>query len=112
MAEGKLSSLRTILPFEGRGDENAATITGRVHGFGLSTADNKLRTLVLYVILTDKSRQYYTFDVSAQVNNAPDPRNVHIVIDGLTLPKPIAEGDGGFKPSVDEWIGEEVEIGM
>ena len=106
------SALRTMLPFEARGDEAASVITGGCHAFGLSASANKMRTLALYVILTDGSKQYYTFDVAAQVNGAPDPKNVHIVIDGLDLPKPIVEEGGGFMPSVDDWIGENVEVEM
>ena len=43
------------------------------------------------------------FDVTDQVMNAPDPKNVHIVIDTkLVVPPPIGGGDG-LEPSVDEW---------
>ncbi|WP_281644671.1 DUF5119 domain-containing protein [Bacteroides zoogleoformans] len=112
VAGGKRSPLRTMIPFEGRSDEVASVITGECFAFGLSTSANKMRTLALYVILTNGNKQYYTFDVATQVNNAPDPKNVHIVIDGLDLPKPIVEEGGGFKPSVDDWVGENVEVEM
>lgn len=46
-----------------------------------------------------------------QIHNAPDPRNVHIVLDGLPLPKPIVNG-GGFKPTVKEWQTVDVDIKM
>ena len=86
-------------------------MTARFLCFGTSISANSLRTLFLYVILSDGSKQYYTFDVSAQVNEAPDPKNVHILIEGLNLPKPIANG-GGFHPTIDEWqsITEEIDM--
>ena len=113
VASGARSPLRTTLPFEGRADADAGTATGGFHTFGLPSSSNKLRTLVIYVIMTDGSKQFYTFDVSNQVNNAPDPQNVRIVIDGLTLPQPIVEpGGGGFQPSVDDWVGETIEMEM
>lgn len=44
-----------------------------------------------------------SFDVSDQVRNAPDPHNVHIIINtSIVVPPPI-EGDEGIDPSVDEW---------
>ena len=46
-----------------------------------------------------------------QIHSAPDQRNVHIVLDGLPLPKPIVNG-GGFQPSVDEWQSVDVDIEM
>ena len=112
-ATGARSPLRTTVPFEGRTDAEDGTATGSFHAFGLPASGNRLRTLVIYVILTDGSRQFYTFDVSRQVNEAPDPMEVRILIDGLTLPQPIVEpGGGGFQPSVDDWIGETIEMEM
>ena len=43
------------------------------------------------------------------VDNAPDQRHVHIIIDGLDLPEPIENGSG-FDPSVDDWEVVEGEI--
>lgn len=40
-----------------------------------------------------------------------DPRNVHIVLDGLPLPKPITNG-GGFQPEVEPWQPVEIDIEM
>lgn len=51
------------------------------------------------------------YDVTDQIHSAPDQRNVHIVLDGLPLPKPIVNG-GGFQPSVDEWQSVDVDIEM
>ncbi|MDE7380994.1 MAG: DUF5119 domain-containing protein [Muribaculaceae bacterium] len=68
--------------------------------------------VTIYVLLNDGTKWFKTFDVTDQVRNAPDPRNVHIVIDGLELPKPIANGGGGFKPEVNDWNDIEIYIKM
>ena len=113
VASGTRDALRTTIPFEGRTDADAGTATGHFHAFGLPSSGNRLRTLVIYVILTDGSKQFYPFDVSGQVNDAPNPMEVRIVIDGLKLPHPIVEpGGGGFQPTVDDWVGETIEMEM
>lgn len=67
--------------------------------------------MTIYAVLADESKWYYTYDVTDQIHSAPDQRNVHIVLDGLPLPKPIVNG-GGFQPSVDEWQSVDVDIEM
>lgn len=66
--------------------------------------------LVLYVWLNDGSKYYYTFDVTDQVDLAPDKRHVHIVVEDLDLPKPITGGD--MEVAVDDWIvvNEDIEM--
>ena len=108
------------MPFEASaGDET--TIEGEFHTFGhydmetdVTRADDAAETvphkLVLYAWLKDGSKYYYTFDVTDQVDEAPEKRRVHIVIDGLTLPEPITGGD--MEVGVDDWIvvNEEIEM--
>lgn len=58
---------RCAPPSPSRGtDADAGTATGHFHAFGLSSSGNRLRTLVIYVILTDGSKQFYPFDVSGR----------------------------------------------
>src|SRR3712207_3627837 len=102
---GVLSAVRSTVPFAADSD-GASRITGSMRVFGLSASADTGRTLTLYVILADGSKHYYRFDVSDQVNNAPDKRHIRIVIDKLSLPKPIVNG-GGFHPTVDDWQAEE-----
>lgn len=108
---GRRSAMRSTVPFPARIDESSSRVAARFLCFGTSTSGNNARTLSLYVISSDGSRQYYTFDVGAQVNRAADPGSVHILIDGLTLPRPIVNG-GGFHPSVEEWENVTEEIDM
>ncbi len=107
------------LPFRAAvGD--ATTIEGDFHTFGHydaatdvtrsggETEIDEPHKLVLYVWLKDGSKYYYTFDVTQQVDEAPDKRRVHIVIDGLTLPEPITGGD--MEVVVNDWIVVEEDI--
>lgn len=79
--------------------------------FGECPEATSPHTLSVYMVLTDGSKWYYTFDVTRQVQDAPDPRHVHIVLKGLKLPKPINSG-GGLIPDVDDWQTENVDIKM
>lgn len=102
----KLTSEAVTVPFELVSD-GVSTLTTDFFVFGKSDAMNKL---VLYVILSDGSKKYYTFDVSHQIEEAADPYDVCILLDGLNLPKPI--NDDGFHPVVDEWQEIDVDISM
>jgi hypothetical protein len=42
---------------------------------------------------------------------APNPKRVHLVVDGLELPLPIEDGNG-FRPSVDDWTNVNEDINM
>ena len=44
------------------------------------------------------------------MDEAPEKRRVHIVIDGLTLPEPITGGD--MDVAVDDWIVVNEDITM
>ena len=98
------------LPFEATHD-GKSTITADFLTFGPPAGAPGKHLLRIYVQLPDGKKVYYTFDVTDQVRHAPDPRNVHIVLDGLTLPKPLAIGSG-FRPTVDDWQEVEVPLRM
>lgn len=52
---------------------------------------------------------YYTYDITDIVHDAPDPKNVDIVIRGLVLP----DTGSGMSPGVSEWDdAEEIELPM
>ena len=59
--------------------------------------------------MKDKTGGFYTFDVTDQVNKAPDPRNVSVKVYGLKLPEipdaPPAppQGEGGISIDIDSW---------
>lgn len=98
------------IPFDAALSADKSTVTGELFAFGCPSA-RKTHTLTVYAVLSDESKWYYTYDVTDQIHSAPDRRDVHIVLDGLPLPKPIVNG-GGFQPDVDDWQSVNVDIEM
>lgn len=76
-----------------------------------SDSENHENLLTIYFYLADGSKRYYTFDVTKQIDSAPDPHHVHIIVRGLTLPERIVSG-GGLKPDVNDWISEFYDLEM
>ena len=87
------------------------SITGQLLAFGHCPSVRNRHRLTVYAVLADQSRWYYTYDVTDQIHSAPNQRDVHIVFDGLPLPKPIVNG-GGFQPTVEEWQEVPIDIEM
>ncbi|MDE5988038.1 MAG: DUF5119 domain-containing protein [Duncaniella sp.] len=84
------------------------TVISRFRTFGRHT-DAKAHKIMVYCIMAD-GKQYYTeADATQQVVGAPDPRNVHIILDGLDLPKPI-EGGSGLDVDINDWNEIEIDI--
>lgn len=108
MAEGYLhgqsctTNAHVTMPFVLEASVPQATLHGEFLTFGECADHGPAHTLTVYMFLTDGSKMFYNFDVTDQVRKAPDPRHVHIVIHGLSLPKPLTES-GGLHPSVDDW---------
>lgn len=92
-----------IMPFEDNQNlDKQHMCIGSMLNFGESSMLNNHNYLTLY-IWSKGGNFRATFDVTNQVMNAPDPKNVHIVIDTkLVVPPPISGGDG-LEPTVDEW---------
>ena len=100
------------IPFESvKADDS--TITGVFYTFGHHYDNAAAHKMVFYVIMNDGTKYCFKdskqLDVTDQVDNAPNKRRVHIIIDGLDLPQPIDTGDG-FIPSLDDWYVEENDI--
>ena len=110
VGRNELASDPVTVPF-GMDSDGISTLTADFPVFGQNGPDGPVHKLVVYVVMSDGSRNYYTFDVTRQVDEAPDPRDVHIMLDGLPLPKPIVNG-GGFHPTVDEWQNVDVNVPM
>ena len=102
LGSGQAATDPTLTSFDPQSD-GSSTITAEFLSFG--NAGTALHELVIYFEISDGTRVYFPFDVSDQVNNAEDPYNVHITLDGLVLPKPITNGSG-FRPEVDDWDDE------
>jgi hypothetical protein len=98
---GSTTAENVIMPFEVTITETEDAVHGTFLTFGDCGMDDKPHKLTIYSVMSDGSKWYYTYDVTDQVENAPDPRNVHIQLSGLPLPKPVQ--GGGFQPEVEDW---------
>ena len=105
------SEEKVTVPFELMGAYDGTVLKGNFLHFGCSSHKQCNHTLMVYAILSDGRQWYYQYDVSNQIHDAPDRKTIHIILDGLPLPKPIVNG-GGFKPEVDEWIEINEDIKM
>lgn len=92
------------------GDSHKKCLHGEFLTFGECPSNDARHYLTLYMILTDGSKWYHSFDVTDQVRNASDPKHVHIIIRGLDLPEPPRQGDTELSTDVNEW--QPVEIGL
>lgn len=109
-AEEELDDECVTLPLEAASD-GTSTITGAFHTFGHHDANDERHILTIYAWMQDGNGAYGSVDVTDQVDKAKDKRNVHIVVDGFKLPKPITNG-GGFHPEVEDWEQVDVNISM
>ena len=82
-------------------------ISGSTIAFGRSSSQTVHQYLYLVVVLADGSVVSYCHDVSDQIMNSPDKRNVMIIIEGLELPdvNPVGPDDPAtdFEVGVDDW---------
>ncbi|MBR2962357.1 MAG: DUF5119 domain-containing protein [Alistipes sp.] len=109
MADHQLSDVKVTIPFVANADLANNRIYGDFITFGHHPANNKPHKLVLYVVFDNGEKYYYTFDVTDQVDNSPDPLRIHLKLDKLTFPTPIYNG-GGFDVDVDDWVDVNVDI--
>lgn len=109
---GMAPSVRLADRFRGTGPVTmplAASVDGdRLHGefvnFGVPSEGCVPNMLSVFVWLTDGTKLRYDFDVTEQIDAAPDPYDVTITVGGIDLPesKPSA-GSGGTDVTVDGW---------
>ncbi len=107
----KATDTHHTLPFILVKEEDKNALHGEFLTFGESPETQNPHVISLYVILSDGNKYFYTFDVSKQIYNAPDPRHVHIIINGLSVPKSIT-GGSGFIPDVNEWKTVDIDLKM
>lgn len=109
---GRTDAEIVTVPFSVNTDK-VSVITADFRGFGhCPDGENGIpHMLVIYAIMGDGSKLYYTYDVTDQIHSAQDQRNIHILLDGLPLPVPITDGNG-IVPSVDDWDDVIVDLPM
>lgn len=96
---------KVTMPFVLSTDRTADRLHGEFLTFGECTHTTARHIMTVYMVLADGSRWYHTYDVTDQVQNAPDPRHVHIEVRGLPLPEPPTPKTGGTEMSanVNDW---------
>lgn len=106
LSDESLGTECVTLPVPGNANGDAQTITGEFLTFGHNAANTAAHKMSFYVVMDDGKKYSFkdaaNLDVTSQVDNAPDRRHVHIVIDSLHLPSAMSPGEG-FSPSVDDW---------
>ncbi len=113
---GELGTEGVTVPFGGEA-EGDTTLIGSFQTFGNMEKRGLSDQMVFYVWMDDGTKYAYgttgseKYDVTLQVDTAPDPHHVHIVIDGLELPEVIPP-ESGFTPSVDDWDEVEQDISL
>ncbi|MDE7413613.1 MAG: DUF5119 domain-containing protein [Muribaculaceae bacterium] len=105
------SDSKVTIPFYLVKDSQGNSLHGEFLTFGESPKTSNPHKLSLYAVLDDGNKYLYTFDVSSQIYDAPDPKHVHIVVSGLPLPDPVIEGSG-FTPDVSDWENVEIDLPM
>ncbi len=92
------------------GNATEENLHGEFLTFGECPTTTAKHYLTLYMVLSDGSKWYHSFDVTDQVAKAPDPTHVHIIVRGLDLPEPPKEGNADLNTNVNEW--QAVNIGL
>ena len=84
--------------------EPDSALDAEFHTFGRPSGHEVTNTLRLYFRLSDGRILCRSFDVTDAVTGAPDPMNVKIVIDSISLPyTPPPSSPGAFDPNVAGW---------
>lgn len=105
LSDRRLYPDATSLPFLMSRD-GVSEVKAEITPFGDNPSPGNSNKLTLFFTLKDASMYSYEFDVTKQVNEAPDPRKVTIRVGGITLPD-VNPGDtignSGLDVRVDGW---------
>lgn len=86
-------------------------LKGSFRCFGKTSVANISNKLVIYAILKDGSKWCYVYDITNQIDAAPDPFKVTVVLDKLPIPNKI-ENNSVFTPGVSDWNVVNIPIKM
>lgn len=112
VGRNRLSEKRVTIPFEFElAIDGTSTLTADFLAFGHVKDGRTRHWLYVYVRMPEGRKFYYAYDVTDQLMKAANPRHVHIILDGPSLPKPINSG-GAVLLHVDEWEEIAVDIRM
>lgn len=87
------------------------TLIGSLNTFGINKEKPGKHYLVVYAILSDGTKWFYSYDVTDQIYSHPNNKNITISVSGLPIPSPLFNG-GGINPDVDTWIYNDVPVTM
>lgn len=99
------------MKFDMTGNASEKNLHGEFLTFGECPNTVAKHYLTLYMILTDGSKWYHSYDVTSQVSQAEDPTHVHIIVRGLDLPEP-PKGGSELGTDVNEWQAINIDLEM
>ena len=108
----KGSNIKATMPLVLQANIQQSNLHGEFLTFGECSNLTLPHYLTVYMLMSDGSKWYKSFDVTKQIANAPDPRNVHIILRGLKLPDEPSGDMGGLKPNVNEWQEVNIDLEM
>lgn len=86
------------------------SFSGTLRCFGRINGKGACR-LTLYFFLRDGEKKAFEYDVTSIVENAPDPYNVTIEVDGVDLPDiSTSSPDSGLDVGLDEWDVVDIDL--
>lgn len=115
LSAGRFLSDMQLVPYEvtipGSLDRASTdSFSGTLTGFGRMPGRGKCR-LILYFLLRNGEKKAFEYDVTSIVENASDPMNVHIDVEGISLPViSTSVPDTGLDVGTDEWEVVDIEL--
>lgn len=85
-------------------------LRGKMLSFGRVTEDVPRCMLSIFAVLRNGERKVFEYDVSDIVDKAPNPMDVRIEIDGLSLPEIEGGSGAGMDVDVDRWDVVNIEL--
>lgn len=92
---------------------DATSLHGNMTPFGDSPQPPDCNILTINTTLTNDSAVTYAFDVTNQIQSAPDPKKVTINVSGIMIPdiNPAdTVGSGGIEAAVDDWTTVRIDL--
>lgn len=112
-ADGALGDEPVTLPFSTKVCPKAdipdeASFEGEFFTFGHHPSNAKAHKMMFYIFRSGANgNNYAQYDVTDQVDMAPNKRRVHIILDTLNLTKAIPPNGGAFDVEVEGFVDEE-----
>lgn len=118
IVNGQPSVATVTLPVNAYPGKDDNSITGSFYSFGDSDASSASHRMALYLVMTNGKQYKFVkgdnLDVTSQIHNSSDKRNVHIVINGLKIPEVEATGEGeemgNWDVGLDDWEESNIDI--